>query len=346
MAVIFGKILDQARHVRVHRCTTQFFFCRDFAGRGFEEEAVRRETRGRVPYTDDVVAHAGHVRPTCGRRSVEEGDDGQACRAQSREIGEQRAALKESLRPYIREDSRRRSRPNERKEAFVGVRFPACVEYRNPVAAVNAPGLKPAVVDDTAVRHTVNESDARDRVAAWHRFRVVRVVEQIAGEVSYREKGEARIEKPREALARRELAALDETRLALLRLEATACVELAEPSSHELEHVGAIARVRPERSRPSMRMPASTGAPRKDRDVCSVRSLTTPPLRRKSSITCEQSLSQAHKCASIRAETMMRSPFETEERREFRETIAAMSRPNSSPTPTNGTRPELSLVAP
>ena len=100
-------------------------------------------------------------------------------------------------------------------------------------------GLDAAVVDRNGAAHAADEADAGDRVAAGQRFLLVRRIEQVTRHVAHDEERHARVEQASEALARGELVALDEARLARLGADRAAPVELLHPAD-ERQHIGAV----------------------------------------------------------------------------------------------------------
>ena len=188
---------------------------------------------------------ARHVGAARGRRAVHDRDHRQPGGREAREIGEQLAAARR-ISTRSEQVGAGRSRPGARRAACSRARSPARAgTCRCPSAASRRPRC-PRRRRRACTRVPRDRADAGDEAAAGDAARGVGRVLQPAGEGAKLEEGQARVEQPRDALARQQLAALLEQRARLGAGVARALLERA-PSRRSARACARGSRRRPPR---------------------------------------------------------------------------------------------------
>ena len=86
VGIVFGQVLREARHGRVHQCAAEFLLCRDLAGGGLEQRRAGQEGARAVAHHHHVVGHPRHVGAARGGAAVHDREHrnargGEACEA-------------------------------------------------------------------------------------------------------------------------------------------------------------------------------------------------------------------------------------------------------------------------
>ena len=222
----------------MHFRAAEILFRRHLAGCRLEERRPREEGLAAPPDRNDIIAKARHIGAARGRGAMQHGDDGDARRAQPREIGEDAAARDEAFdRVFHQVGARALDQMNEGK-LFLKRDFLAAAQAIATTRR-HGTGIDAAVVDDDGDAYARDEADACDHAATGYGFFRIVGVEQIARHVADLEERHAGIEKPRQPLARRQLAAFIEARFTLFGREDATFVQFIE-LRRQVQHLGAI----------------------------------------------------------------------------------------------------------